>query len=196
MRRIAVVLVFLVSFFGALIAFMPYKKLYNAAIQKEAQRQSISLRYEISRASPLRLYLKNITIVSGNRVIKIQECKIKLKPISFILNGTAAAIIIKAASKEGDFTVKKASNRWIISGMFQTGLVAAFLKGSMASLMSGFNGTDSLNITLTPGKNTLNIDEVKITGDFELIAHGYIKNGTLRLMGTVKMGRIKENFSI
>ena len=196
MRRILLVLLFLFCFFTSLFAFMPYKKLYNAAIERLATTHGVDISYEMSRASPLHLYLKKIKIITNNRVIELQECKIKLTPLSYISSGTLAKIILKASSNEGDFIVKKADSGWLISGMFQTALISNFLSGNEANFIRGLKGTDSLQIKLSPAKDSLKIDELKVTGDFELVAHGYIKNGKVRLMGVIKIGNIKENFSI
>ncbi len=194
MKRVMIGVVFILSTLISVLVFLPYSKIYTAAITKLAKENGINLQYTITRATPIHLYLKDITVTIGSKSIRMDEFKLRFSPIKFVADGLIARIIAKVSGKEGDFQLSKHGSTYRITGIFATGLLQPFIEQQYATLLAGMHGTDTLTVVLKPEKNLLRINELKIVGDFELVAHGYIKNGRIRLMGLIKIGNLRENF--
>ncbi len=196
MKKVANIAIFLLFFLIFLIVFMPYQKLYKTAIDELAQKSKITLTYNIEKANLLDLDLNNIEIVLQNKTAKIDKCKIKFYPLGLLLNSKLAHITVQINNENAAFEINKNKDRYFISGTFKTDMLSEFLDSSMSSFLKGFNGSDRLYLDITYKKNGISINKLEMKGDFELVAKGFMKSGVLRLMGVVKIGKIKENFSI
>jgi len=196
MKKITNIIIFLLFFSVFLIVFMPYQKIYKTAIDRLADKGNVTLTYDIAKANLLNLHLKNIKIVLQNKTAKISECKIKFYPQGLLLNSKLARITVKIANENAAFDISRNKDRYFIDGIFKTNMLSEFLDNNMSSFLNGLKGSDKLYLDITYKKNRININKLEIKGDFELVAKGFIKAGILRLMGVVKIGKIKENFSI
>ncbi len=196
MKKVKLTIVFLVFFVAFLFIFMPYGKIYKSAIDKFATKENIKVSYDINKASLLRLNLGNIKFFMPNKTIAIDACKIKINPFGLVFNSNIARIRILTGNNTSNFVIKKSKNKYFIKGKFKTIVLKNFLDKNLSSFLSGFKGTDNMILVMRYKKNRIIIEKLEISGDFELVAHGYIQGNVLRLMGVVKIGNIKENFSI
>ena len=196
MKKVTSLIIFLLFFVIFLIVFLPYQKIYKTVIDKLALQNKVTLAYNIKKANLLNLYLDDIKLVLPNKTANINKLKIKFYPMGFLLNSKLARITVQIADENAAFDISKNKDGYFISGTFKTNMLSEFLDNAVASFLKGFNGSDELYLDIAFKKNRIDINKLEIKGDFELDAKGFIKSGVLRLMGVVKIGKMKENFSI
>ncbi len=196
MKKALYAAIFFIFFLIGLIVFMPYQRIYNSTINSLLSKEKIAASYKIKRAFISHLYLNNIEIYMPDKTIKVDRCKIRLNPLGFLFNSSLAYIEVSSNNEHGNFKIEKDKNRYYISGTFKTALLRSFLDSNLSAFLKGFTNKDRLSLIVAYKKDRIEIEKLEIKGDFELVAKGYIKGGIIRLMGVVKIGKIKENFSI
>ncbi len=196
MKKISIIAAFVIFFIFSVFVFMPYSKVYQSFIDKLAYKGKVNLSYNITKASFVGFKLNNILIGVPNRTMRIDRCNINFNPLGLLLGFNFAHIKIYTKGQKSNFNIRKSKNEYFVYGTFNTSVLSDFLDNRLATFLSGFKGKNRLVLTLTYERGKIVINQLKITGDFELMAKGYIKSGVLRLMGIVKIGKIKETFSI
>ncbi len=196
MRKIAIILTFFLSFIITTLLLFPYKQFYGSIIQKATKKADIKVSYIIDKAFINNIKLKNIMLFMPSKTAKINYCDIRINPLGILLSSDIIKVKIYIENNQSSFSLKRSKDSYIIYGKFKTFMLANFLDEKTAIILKNMKGTDILKAKVKYKNDKIIIENLKISGDFNLFAKGYIKNGQLRLTGSITIGRIKENFSI
>jgi len=196
MRRVIITLTFVFSLTTTTLLLFPYKQLYGSIIQKTTRKAGIEVSYTIDKAFINSVKLKDIMFFMPSKMAKINLCNIKINPLGMLLSSEIITTKFSIENNQSSFSLKKAKDSYIIYGKFKTSMLANFLDEKTAAILKSMKGTDILKARVKYKNDKIIIENLKISGDFNLFAKGYIKNGRLRLTGSIAIGKINENFSI
>ncbi len=185
--------VFFISFVVFLFIFAPYEKIYSYAIGKIVEENRIDVSYKVAKALPFSMHLDYIDAVFGGENYKVDNVVVKLNPLFFAGNSIAR---LSFENGEAEFAISKDSNGYFIKGYFLTSLLRGLLKQPFKGFLANMNGKNSVFAKVSFSNNSLIINKLEINGDINVEAKGYISRSSMHLNGTIKIGKIKQRFSI
>ena len=183
------VIFFVVSFF----AFLPYGKIYSYVIGKVVEKNHAGVLFNIEKASAFEIYFKNIVLNFNGQNFNVKNVRLQFNPLFFVSSNLANVDIEK---NRATFKVVRKSKSYIIEGYFYTSALRNVLPSPFKSFFTNMNGKNSLIAKVSFSNGSLIIDQMDISGDFNLKAKGYISKTGFHLNGTIKIGKISERFSI
>ncbi len=185
--------VFFITFIVFLFLFAPYKKIYSYAIGKIVEKNHIDLPYKIDRASLCYLHFGYLNADFGGENYKFDDVELKLNPLFFTNSNIAKLSLEKNMAQ---FTILKDSKGYLIKGYFLTSLLKSLLKQPFKGFLANMNGKNSVIAKISFSNNSLIINKLEIDGDIGIEAKGYISKSGMHLNGTIKIGKVKQRFSI
>ncbi len=191
--KLRFVAVFIVFFVVSFFIFLPYDKIYSYAIGKVIRKNHIEVLCNIEKAGTFGIYFKNIAFNFNGQNFSVENVRLKFNPMFFVSSNLARVDIEK---NRATFKVVRKSKGYIIEGYFYSSVLKNILPSQFRGFFANMNGKNSLIAKVSFLNGSLIIDQMDISGDFNLKAKGYISKSGFHLNGTVKIGKISERFSI
>ncbi len=185
--------VFFISFVIFLFVFAPYKKIYSYAIGKIVEKNRVDVSYKIAKASLLSLHFNYVDTAFYGENYKINDVVLKLNPLFFVGSNIAKLSFENGGAK---FAISKDSNGYLVRGYFLTATLRGLLKQPLKGFLANMNGKNTVFAKVSFSNNSLIINKLEISGDINIEAKGYISRSSVHLNGTIKLGKIKQRFSI
>ena len=195
MKKLFLLFVFIAAFLISVIVFFPYGRAYEYAILHFAKPNGVKISYDIKKASILNASFSNISFEFEGNLIKIDSCLLKWKPFKYIFSGNFADVKLTSKNSKAEFFLLKKGDKLIVKGNFPSRIILNVIQNNQLDFLKAFKGKDALYAIIIKDKNGLSIKQLRITGDFEVNARGYIKGGKIGLIGTIKIGKFKREFS-
>jgi len=185
--------VFFIAFIVFLFIFAPYERIYSYAIGRIVEKNHVNVSYKIKKASPFSLHFDYLDAVFDGENYKISDVALKVNPLFFV-----SSEIIKVSIKNSSarFLIFKDSKGYLIKGYFLTSLVKDFLNQPFKVFLANMNGKNTVLAKVSFSNNSLIVNKLEINGDINIEAKGYISRSGMHLNGTIKIGKIKQRFSI
>lgn len=186
----------ILSFIVSLFIFLPYAKLYNYLIFKTLKANHIHASYQIEKASLLKVVLKNVKLKIDSQNIGMKRVRVAINPLILV---SSRAATLDLDNGEAKINILKKSNsfrNFIIKGFFYSRVLSKLLSEPLKSMLSNFSGKNSLVAKIRITKNDLIIDDLSVSGSFNLKIRGYISPNRVELRGYVKIGKVKHEFVI
>ena len=191
MKKIKLALLFFAVFVVSLIVFFPYRQFYTYLIDKNLKGQ-VNINYHIKTASLFGIEFDTLKIEG----VDAGRCRINLTPVGFILHGRIASVLISRGSFKAHFDVYFKKGFFVVKGSFPTQMLTYYLNKGYAVFLKNLNGNNQLYAKMSVKRNIVNIDTLKVAGDFELQGSGYVTKAGFRFMGYIKIGKIKQKISL
>jgi len=186
--------IFIVSLFLGLLFMLPYKNIYDNAINGYLKNMNVQVVYKISKASPFFLKANNILIKKEGYLFHFDAINAKVFPLHYIFGGILFKLRLESANRYANIDIgKEDKNKWYINVNLPSSVIKSSARNLNLPILLKGNLLAAAKIERESGE--LIIRELSVRGMFHIDAQGYIKNHYLMLNGKIKFGKTSQNFS-
>ncbi len=196
-KWILLVLCFFVSFIGTIYFTLPYKFLYQYALDN-LHRGNLNINYCINTAHLFSLKIKDISLKIKDKTIKFDSLYMKWNPILYLFKKRFLflSLTIPGCNKKIIIYLKRKDDNFIVIGKIPDSIAKVLSEDyPVLKFLKSLKNNVHILIKFNYENNQIIFKKIQLIGDFELKATGYIKNGFIVLNGMFRYQKYKTTFS-